>query len=53
VRGAPAIGALAMGAASHYVGMQLPVLIGGGLTVLAWLWAVRRERRIAEFVEKE
>jgi MFS family permease len=53
VRGGPAIGTLAMGAATHYVGFRWPVAFGGVVCLIVWLWARPRERRIAEFVEKE
>ncbi len=53
VRGGPAVGTLAMGAATHYVGFRWPVAVGGAICLLGWWWARRRERRIAEIVEKE
>jgi MFS family permease len=36
-RAAPAMGALAYGIASEFVGLQIPVLIGAGLCALVWL----------------
>lgn len=36
-RAAPAMGALAYGVASEYLGLQIPVLIGAGLCIVVWL----------------
>jgi predicted MFS family arabinose efflux permease len=36
-RAAPAMGALAYGIASEFLGLQIPVLIGAGLCVVVWL----------------
>ena len=41
-RGAPALGALAMGAASDYVGLIWPVIIGSLLIMIISLWVHRR-----------
>ena len=43
-----AIGALMMGTASDWLGLQTPVAVGAGLCVLAYVWALRRKRYIAE-----
>ena len=52
-RGAPALGALIMGGASTYVGLQWPVA-GGAILVLAiFLWALRRRRAMAAALEIE
>jgi predicted MFS family arabinose efflux permease len=53
VRGSPALGALAMGAASEYVGLRWPVAVGAIICLIVWLWSLRRQPRIAEAVEKE
>ena len=47
-RAGPAIGALMMGTASDWLGLQTPVAVGAGLCVLAYVWALRRKRYIAE-----
>ena len=44
-RGAPAVGALIMGALSSYVGLQWPVLGGAVLCLGVWLWA-RSKRHV-------
>jgi MFS family permease len=50
-RAAPAMGALAYGACSELVGLQLPVLIGCALCGLAWLRARARLSRMAPILE--
>ena len=50
-RAAPAMGALAYGASSEFVGLQLPVLIGCLLCGLAWLRAQGRLPRMAPILE--
>ncbi len=52
-RGGPALGALIMGAASGYVGLQLPVACGALLCAGFWLWARLRRERIAAALETE
>jgi MFS family permease len=47
-RAGPAIGALMMGTASDWLGLQIPIAVGAGICVLAYLWALRRKRHIAE-----
>jgi MFS family permease len=51
-RAAPAIGALAYGAASEFLGLQLPVLIGCLLCGLAWLGAKSNLPRMASALER-
>jgi predicted MFS family arabinose efflux permease len=51
VRGGPAVGALAYGAASVFVGLQAPVLVGCVLLCAAWLWVRSRQPRIALALE--
>jgi MFS family permease len=51
-RAAPAMGALAYGASSEFLGLQLPVLIGCLLCVLAWLRAQARLPRMAAVLER-
>lgn len=50
-RGAPAIGALAMGWFSGFVGLAWPVAVGGALCTLAALWALRNLRSLAARLE--
>ncbi|MGZ0188416.1 MAG: MFS transporter [Alphaproteobacteria bacterium] len=52
-RAGPAAGALAMGAASEFMGLQTPVIIGSMLCLLGWFWARIRMRRIAAALEGE
>lgn len=53
VRGAPALGALAVGAASSYVGLQWAVGVGAALALLAWAWVRGRQQSIADALEDE
>ena len=46
-RGGPALGALAIGVASEWVGLQWPLAAGAGLALLAWLPIWRRRQVIA------
>jgi MFS family permease len=50
-RAAPAMGALTYGAASEFLGLQIPVLLGCLLCSLAWLRAQSRLPRIAPALE--
>jgi MFS family permease len=50
-RAAPAIGALTYGAASEFLGLQVPVLLGCLLCAIAWLLAKSRLSRIAPALE--
>lgn len=50
-RAAPAVGALSYGAASEFLGLQLPVLIGCLLCALAWLPAKSLLPRMARTLE--
>ncbi|MDP6175558.1 MAG: MFS transporter, partial [Rhodospirillales bacterium] len=52
-RGCPALGALAMGAIAEFAGLRIPVAGGAILCVLLWVWARRRQTRMAEALEKE
>jgi len=51
-RAAPAMGALAYGAASEFAGLQVPVLIGCALCCLAWLRTWSRLPRMAPVLER-
>jgi predicted MFS family arabinose efflux permease len=50
-RAAPAMGALAYGAASEFVGLQVPVLLGCALCGMAWLRARSGLPRMAPILE--
>jgi predicted MFS family arabinose efflux permease len=50
-RAAPAMGALAYGATSEFLGLQIPVLLGCLLCALAWLRAKAKLPRIAPALE--
>ncbi len=50
-RGAPAVGALIMGALSSYVGFRWPVAGGAVLCLFVWLWAHRRRKALARELE--
>ena len=50
-RGAPAVGAFLMGAASEFVGLQWPVAVGGVLCLALCVWALRRSREFAAALE--
>jgi MFS family permease len=50
-RGFPSIGALIMGTAASYVGLRWPVFTGAMLCLLLWIWAVRRQKRMAAILE--
>ena len=49
-RAGPALGALGMGAASEWFGLQIPVAAGAVVCIAAWLWIFRRQGRIAAAV---
>jgi MFS family permease len=50
-RGGPAVGALAMGAASEVAGLRWPVLAGACLVLIAWAWALLRRTRMTAALE--
>jgi len=52
MRAGPAAGALIMGAASEYVGLRAPVIVGAMLCAAAWLWARVRLGRIRASLEE-
>ena len=51
-RGGPAVGALVMGWASGYLGLQWPVAAGGVLCILAAVLLLGRRRRMEALLEK-
>jgi MFS family permease len=50
-RGGPALGALAMGGISEFLGLLAPVAGGAVLCLCLWAWVVSRKRRIKEALE--
>jgi MFS family permease len=50
-RGGPALGALIMGALSEIVGLKLPVAGGAAICLVAWIWMLTRQRRVAQIAE--
>ncbi|MCZ6447954.1 MAG: MFS transporter [Alphaproteobacteria bacterium] len=50
-RGGPALGALAMGGISEFLGLSAPVAGGAVLCLCLWAWVVRRKRRIRDALE--
>ncbi len=50
-RGAPALGALVMGALSSHLGLQWPVLGGAVICLGVWLWSRRRLKPMAAALE--
>ena len=50
-RAAPAMGALVYGAASEFVGLRIPILVGCVLCALMWLRTWMRRQRIAPALE--
>jgi len=50
-RGFPSIGALVMGYIASFTGLRAPVMGGAVLCLLVWLWARRRQARMAEILE--
>ena len=51
-RGGPAIGALAIGWASDYIGLRWPVFCVALICLGLWLWVLPRRRGMAEALEK-
>jgi hypothetical protein len=50
-RAAPAMGALAYGVASEFLGLQIPVLIGASLCVVVWVRTWGRLPRMVPILE--
>lgn len=50
-QGVPAAGAMTIGFASHYFGLQIPAVIVGTLSLLATLWVWRSRKRIIALME--
>ncbi len=52
-RGFPSIGALIMGYLASFVGLRWPVFGGAVLCLILWLWARKRQDRMAASLETE
>jgi len=50
-QGVPAAGAMTIGFASHYFGLQIPAVVAGTLSLLATLWVWRARKRISALME--
>jgi MFS family permease len=53
LQGSPAIGSLAIGAVSEWLGLRWPVAIGAVLCGAAWLWILPRRAAIAAIMERD
>ena len=51
-RGGPALGALAMGGASEFVGLRWPLAVGALIVAGVWAWLWLRRRRIGALLEQ-
>lgn len=52
-RTAPSVGAMMMGGASSFFGLQIPVAAGALLFLLVWLWMYRNRNRISGILEAD
>ncbi len=52
-RGCPAFGALLMGSLAEFAGLRAPIAGGAVLCIGLWVWARRRQARMAIALEKE
>ena len=52
-RGCPAFGALLMGSLAEFAGLRAPIAGGAVLCMVLWVWARRRQARMAEALERE
>ncbi|MFT5486285.1 MAG: MFS family permease [Paracoccaceae bacterium] len=50
--GVPAVGAFAMGTAADFIGFRIPVAIGAGAILIAFLWALPRRARLRGEIAK-
>lgn len=53
MQGSPALGALAIGGISEWLGLRLPVGIGAVLCLLAYFWILPQRRAIAAKMERD
>jgi predicted MFS family arabinose efflux permease len=52
-RGGPALGAFSMGAATEWIGLQIPVAAGGVFCIILFFWALKKAPEMAKSLEKE
>jgi MFS family permease len=52
LQGSPALGALAIGAISEWLGLRWPIAAGAVLCFVAWLWVFPQRRAIAKAMEQ-
>ena len=52
-RGGPALGAFSMGAATEWIGLQIPVAAGGVCCIILFFWALKKAPEMAKSLEKE
>ena len=50
-RGFPSVGALVMGYIASFTGLRAPVMGGALICLVLWLWARRRQTRMAALLE--
>lgn len=50
-QGVPAVGAMAIGFTSQYLGLQIPAVAAGAISLLATLWVWRSRKRITALME--
>ena len=50
-RGVPALGALAIGSAAEFVGLQMAIAVGGLICIAALLWAFGRRKAMIQALE--
>ena len=50
-RGVPALGALAIGSAAEYVGLQTAIAAGGAVCIVALLWVFGRRKAVTQALE--
>jgi MFS family permease len=50
-QGVPAVGAMTIGFTSHYLGLQIPAVAAGAVSLVATLWVWRSRKRISALME--
>jgi MFS family permease len=53
MQGSPALGALAIGAISEWLGLRWPIGLGAVLCLIAFLWVLPQRRTLAAIMERE
>jgi len=52
-RGGPALGAVILGLLAEFYGLRLPLLAGSGICLILFVWALRRQAKLAEALETD